>query len=380
MAVIAFRRWAGYHPSMTEPTARSDINQPASDNASADDGSERIAKRMARAGLCSRREAEAWVLAGRVRLNGKLLDSPAVTVGRQDRIEVDGKPLPDAEPVRLWRYHKPAGLVTTNRDPEGRRTIFEALPPELPRVITIGRLDLNSEGLLLLTNDGETARRLELPGTAWQRKYRVRVHGTVDPAKLATLANGHEVSGVKYGPIMAELERQVGANAWLLVSLREGKNREVRKVMESIGLMVNRLIRIAYGPFQLGNLPSGAVEEVPARVLADQLGGNAKTAGDDTDKPKDTTGRAKAKPRPPSRPPAKARQATGARPDKPGKASAGHKSGQKPGAKQGAGHGKPPAGKRPDNKRPGGKHSAANRHQAGRPAQGNRPRGDKPRS
>ncbi len=233
---------------------------------------ERIAKRIARAGVCSRREAETLIAEGRVRLNGKLLDTPATTVTPSDRIEVNGKLLPEPEQPRVWRYHKPDGLVTTNHDPQGRETIFDALPKDLPRVITVGRLDLTSEGLLLLTNDGEIARKLELPATGWSRKYRARVHGTVDPKQLAKLAKGHEVSGIKYGPIQAELERQVGANAWITVILREGKNREVRKVLESIGLTVNRLIRISYGPFQLGNLPVGAVEELAPNILADQMG------------------------------------------------------------------------------------------------------------
>ena len=234
---------------------------------------ERIAKRLARAGLCSRREAEAWILAGRVAVDGKVLDSPALTVTASSIVTVDGKPIPEAEPTRLWRYHKPAGLVTTNRDPQGRPTVFDKLPAEMPRVMTIGRLDLNSEGLLLLTNDGELARRLELPATAWVRRYRVRVHAQVDPKRLEALEDGIEIEGVRYGPIRAELDRQMPNNAWLTVSLSEGKNREVRRVCEHLGWPVLRLIRIAYGPFQLGNLEPGAVEEIKGRVLREQLGG-----------------------------------------------------------------------------------------------------------
>ncbi|MBV9552328.1 MAG: pseudouridine synthase, partial [Alphaproteobacteria bacterium] len=187
-------------------------------------------------------------------------------------IRVDGLPLPEPQRPRLWRYHKPAGLVTTHRDEKGRRTVFDALPKELPRLISIGRLDLNSEGLLLLTNDGALARRLELPATGWLRRYKVRVHGTVDPARLAALEKGLTVDGVRYGSIRVQLERQQGSNAWLALSLREGKNREVRRVLEQLGYPVTRLIRLAYGPFQLGHLARGAVEEVPRSVLADQLG------------------------------------------------------------------------------------------------------------
>ncbi|MEQ8603149.1 MAG: pseudouridine synthase [Marivibrio sp.] len=233
---------------------------------------QRIAKRIARAGLCSRRDAERWIEAGRVRLNGALLKSPAVDVGPEDEIVVDGKPLPAAEPARLWRYHKPRGLVTSARDEQGRATVFDNLPQRLPRVVSVGRLDINSEGLLLLTNDGEVARKLELPSTGWSRRYRVRVHGAVDPEKLKTLADGVTVEGVSYGPIRAEVEKQQTTNAWVLVSLQEGKNREVRRVMEHLGYQVNRLIRIAYGPFQLGRLNAGEVEEVSPRVLREQLG------------------------------------------------------------------------------------------------------------
>lgn len=233
---------------------------------------ERIAKVLARAGLCSRREAERWIADGRVRVDGKTLESPAFTVTEANEIIVDGKPLPKPEPTRVWRYHKPAGLVTSHKDPDGRPTVFEKLPKGLPRVISVGRLDLNSEGLLLLTTDGGLARTLELPDTGWTRRYRVRVNGRPDEAVLAKLVNGVTVSGIRYGPVRAKLDSQQGANAWLTVSIQEGKNREIRKVMEHIGLTVNRLIRVAYGPFQLGNLARGDVAEVPRKALRDQLG------------------------------------------------------------------------------------------------------------
>jgi 23S rRNA pseudouridine2605 synthase len=209
-------------------------------------------------------------------LNGAVLTSPAVNVTETSEIRVDGKPLPEADRPRLWRYHKPAGLVTTHRDERGRPTVFDALPKELPRLISIGRLDLNSEGLLLLTNDGALARRLELPATGWVRRYKVRVHGELDPARLSGLERGVKVDGVSYGPIRARLERQQGSNAWLTLSLQEGKNREVRRVLEHLGYPVTRLIRLAYGPFQLGHLPRGGIEEVPRKALDEQLGrGNA---------------------------------------------------------------------------------------------------------
>jgi 23S rRNA pseudouridine2605 synthase len=233
---------------------------------------QRIAKVLARAGLCSRRDAERWVAEGRVAVDGKVLTSPAVNVTGASEIRVDGMPLPEPERARLWRYHKPTGLVTTHRDEKGRDTVFASLPKELPRLISIGRLDLNSEGLLLLTNDGALARRLELPATGWVRRYKVRVHGMVEPARLAALEKGVTIDGVAYGAIRAQLERQQGSNAWLAFSLREGKNREVRRVLEHLGYPVTRLIRLSYGPFQLGNLERGAVEEVPKSVLADQLG------------------------------------------------------------------------------------------------------------
>ena len=237
---------------------------------------QRIAKVLARAGLCSRRDAERWIAEGRVTLNGAVLTSPAVNVTETSEIRVDGKPLPEADRPRLWRYHKPAGLVTTHRDERGRPTVFDALPKELPRLISIGRLDLNSEGLLLLTNDGALARRLELPATGWVRRYKVRVHGELDPARLSGLERGVKVDGVSYGPIRARLERQQGSNAWLTLSLQEGKNREVRRVLEHLGYPVTRLIRLAYGPFQLGHLPRGGIEEVPRKALDEQLGrGNA---------------------------------------------------------------------------------------------------------
>lgn len=238
---------------------------------------ERIAKRLARAGLCSRRDAERWIADGRVSVDGKVLTTPAVVVTDESVIVVDGKPLPEPERPRLFRYHKPAGLVTTSRDPQGRTTIFERLPRELPRLIAVGRLDITSEGLLLLTNDGELARHLELPATGWQRRYRARAFGTVDEKALQSLARGVTVDGVAYGPIQASLDKVQGSNVWLTVALREGKNREVRLVLEYLGLTVNRLIRTAYGPFQLGPLARGEVEEVPRRMLRDQLGPVYKT-------------------------------------------------------------------------------------------------------
>ena len=195
----------------------------------------RIAKAMARAGLCSRRDAERWIEAGRVSVNGEVLKSPARDVSTSDRILVDGKPLPAAEPVRLWRYHKPRGLVTTHRDPQGRPTVFEKLPPEMPRVVSIGRLDFNTEGLLLLTNDGALARHLELPSTGWLRRYRVRAHGRVAQDSLDKLKDGIEIEGVRYGPIEATLDKEQGANVWLSIGLREGKNREVRKILSTLG-------------------------------------------------------------------------------------------------------------------------------------------------
>jgi 23S rRNA pseudouridine2605 synthase len=232
----------------------------------------RIAKALARAGLCSRREAERWIDQGRVSVNGKILKTPACEVGPTDKVLVDGKPLPASEPVRLWRYYKPKGLVTTHKDPQGRPTVFASLPPELPRVVSIGRLDFNSEGLLLLTNDGALARHLELPATGWLRRYRVRAHGRISQKELDALEDGVEVEGVRYGPIEATLDSVQGANAWLTMALREGKNREVRRILAHLGLDVNRLIRISYGPFQLLDLKPGAVDAVKRRVLAEQLG------------------------------------------------------------------------------------------------------------
>ncbi len=240
----------------------------------ADDGikGERIAKRLARVGLCSRREAERWIADGRVAVGGKVIATPATIVGAGDRVTVDGKAIPEPEPTRLWLYHKPRGLLCTARDERGRATIFDRLPAELPRVVSVGRLDANSEGLLLLTNDGGLARKLELPATGWQRRYRVRMFGRPDQAALDRLAKGMTVDGVRYGPVQAGLDRLVGANAWLMVTMREGKNREVRILLERLGYQANRLIRISYGPFQLGKLAVGAVREVPRKVLRDQLG------------------------------------------------------------------------------------------------------------
>src|SRR5437762_6911230 len=233
---------------------------------------QRIAKVLARAGLCSRRDAGRWIAEGRVAVDGTVLTTPAVTVTPDSNIRVDGKPLPQPERARLWRYHKPAGLVTTHRDEKGRPTVFAALPAGLPRLISIGRLDLNSEGLSLLTNDGALARRLELTAPGWVRRYKVRVHGDVEAGRVEALAGGITVDRVSYGPIRARLERQQGSNAWITLSLQEGKNREVRRVLEHLGYPVTRLIRLAYGPFQLGNLARGDIEEVTGKGLQEQLG------------------------------------------------------------------------------------------------------------
>lgn len=234
--------------------------------------SERIAKRISRAGIASRRDAEKLIAEGLVSVNGKVIDTPATKVTARDRITVRGKPLPEAEPARVWRYHKPAGLVTTARDEKGRRTIFDALPDELPRVMSVGRLDLNSEGLLLLTNDGALKRKLELPSTGWLRKYRVRVKGNPDEAGLQKLRDGISIDGERFRAMEIALDRVQGANAWLTIGLREGKNREIRRALSEIGTEVNRLIRISYGPFQLLDLTRGAVEEVRRAVLRDQIG------------------------------------------------------------------------------------------------------------
>lgn len=285
---------------------------------------ERIAKVIARAGLCSRRDAEAWIAQGRVAVNGKVLESPAINIGPKDKVSVDGKPLAQRERTRLFLFHKPRGLVTTNKDPEGRPTIFDFLQehaPDVPRLMSVGRLDINTEGLLLLTNDGGLARILELPTTGWLRRYRVRANGETHQGALDDLAKGITIDGIRYAGIEATFERQQGANCWLTMGLREGKNREIKRVLEHLGLTVNRLIRISYGPFQLGELPEGKIEEVRTRILRDQLGNAlAEAAGVDFDSPvaaeaedhAPSHGRAARDPRPgtrsdarPARPPAK---------------------------------------------------------------------------
>ncbi|MAM62670.1 pseudouridine synthase [Maritimibacter sp. UBA3975] len=248
---------------------------------------DRIAKVLSRAGVASRREAERMIEAGRVAVNGRVIDSPALNVTARDRITVDEKEVSEPEAPRLWLYHKPTGLVTTERDEKGRDTVFEKLPEDMPRVMSVGRLDINSEGLLLLTNDGGIKRKLELPSTGWVRKYRVRVNGKPEEAVLEKLRKGITVDGERFQGMAVTLDRQQGANAWLTIGLREGKNREIRRAMEAVDLTVNRLIRISYGPFRLGELKAGAVEEVKGRVLREQLGLEA---------PKDPTGTAKKTP------------------------------------------------------------------------------------
>ncbi len=247
---------------------------------------DRIAKVLARAGVASRREAERMIEAGRVAVNGAVITSPALNVTEADKITVDKAPIAEPEPPRLWLYHKPTGLVTTDSDEKGRETIYSALPEDLPRVMSIGRLDINSEGLLLLTNDGGVKRRLELPSTGWLRRYRVRVNGRPTDEVLEPLRSGVTAQGERFQPMQVTLDRQQGANAWLTIGLREGKNREIRRALAEVDLTVNRLIRISYGPFQLGELKSGAVEEVRRKIVRDQLG-----------LPDDTTGTAKAKPK-----------------------------------------------------------------------------------
>ena len=232
-----------------------------------EENKERLAKRIARAGLCSRREAETWIEAGRVKVGGKVIKTPALNVGESDSVTVDGKLLQAKEETRLWLYHKPAGLMTTHKDPQGRPTVFDALPKVLGRVISVGRLDLNSEGLLLLTNDGDLARKLELPATGWIRRYRVRVYGAIAPSMLEGMKKGVTIDGVKYGSVEAKLDSQKGNNSWLTVALAEGKNREIRKIFEHYGCRVSRLIRLSYGPFQLGSLQKGELKEVTGKVL-----------------------------------------------------------------------------------------------------------------
>ncbi|MBO6796362.1 pseudouridine synthase [Maricaulis sp.] len=270
------------------------------------DNSERIAKFLARAGIASRREVERMIEAGRVRVNGKVLDTPAFKVTGKETIEVDGNLVEEKAPTRLWRYHKPTGLVTTHRDPEGRETVFEKLPKDLGRVISVGRLDLTSEGLLLLTNDGELARALELPSTAWMRRYKARAYGRVDNAAVEKLRKGVTVEGIKYGPMEVEVERETGHNIWLNIGIREGKNREVRKALDSVGLRVNRLIRTAYGPFQLGQLDKNEIKVVPHRVLKDQCGHMVELG--------DISGEAVAKKKPPLRKPTRNKRPSAPRP------------------------------------------------------------------
>ncbi len=249
------------------------------------DGKDRIAKRLSRAGVASRREAERMIEAGRVAVNGTVIATPATLVGEADRIAVDGKEIAAPDRPRLWLYHKPAGLVTSDSDEKGRPTVFGALPEGLPRVMSVGRLDLNSEGLLLLTNDGGLKRRLELPSTGWLRKYRVRIKGSPRDADFAPLRQGVTIDGERFQPMDVKIDRQQGANAWLTVGLREGKNREIRRAMGEVGFDVNRLIRISFGPFRLGTLKQGEIDEVKPKVLRDQLGLEAAVAGHAEAKP-----------------------------------------------------------------------------------------------
>ncbi|MBI1218255.1 MAG: pseudouridine synthase [Rhodobacteraceae bacterium] len=312
-----------------------------------DKDGERIAKVLARAGVASRREAERMIEAGLVAVNGKIIASPALNVLASDRVTVEGKPLAAKEPARLWLYYKPLGLVTSEADEKGRDTVFDNLPPELPRVMSVGRLDLNSEGLLLLTNDGELKRRLELPSTGWLRKYRVRVNGRPDDAALEPLRRGLTIEGERFQAMTVSLDRQQGANAWLTVGLREGKNREIRRAMTAVGMVVNRLIRISYGPFRLGEMEPGAVEEVKPRVLRDQLG--LAPEDHDTEAPKRRPARLAAE-KPRSGGPAKPRRPEGTELEAPRRAGGAKGPGFAPrGATPGP---RGPAGPRPGKPRP----------------------------
>jgi 23S rRNA pseudouridine2605 synthase len=278
---------AKYDPRARDP--RTTVSVDTGD--SSDSGGDRIAKVIARAGICSRRDAEKMIAEGRVSIDGEKVTAPGTRVATGNVVAIDGKPLAEPEHTRLWRYHKPAGLVTTHRDPEGRPTVFAKLPMSLPRVVSVGRLDVNSEGLLLLTNDGALARKLELPAAGWTRKYRVRIFGKVTQADLEKLALGVTIDGVKYEPVIADLERTKGMNSWAAVSLKEGKNREVKRLMEHLGLKVARLIRVQFGPFHLGQLEPGHVEEIPAKVWRDHLGmGMGKKRGDSKAPPKSKNG------------------------------------------------------------------------------------------
>ncbi|AUG51846.1 pseudouridine synthase [Thalassospira marina] len=292
-----------FDAEMPQDDFGADAEKDAKDSAPAEElPRERIAKRIARSGVCSRRDAEQLILDGKVKLNGKRLDTPAVTVSDDDIIFVNDAPLPEKQKPRLWRLFKKRGLVTSHRDEQGRETVFDNLPPHMPRVISVGRLDLNSEGLLLLTNDGELARYLELPSTGWARRYRVRVHGFIDEAKLKQLENGITIDGINYGSIQAEIDVQKGTNAWMTVTLREGKNREIRRVMEHLGWPVTRLMRLSYGPFHLGKMAPGEIDEITGKVMKEQLTGFFSGEGGKADPDRD--GRA-TKPRPKKAAPAR---------------------------------------------------------------------------